>query len=66
MTDPNELIFTPIHDDQPAYVHRPSKKMLKWLKKARPITLEDLQKIMQQSTQPLDSSTISICNKSQS
>ncbi len=61
-----ELVFTPIHDGQPAYIHRPSKKMRTWLKKARPITLEDLQKIMQQSTQPPDPSTISICNKSPS
>lgn len=66
MTDPNKLIFTPIHEDQPLYVHRPSKKMRKWLKKTRPITLEDLQKIMQQSTQPPDPSTISISNISPS
>ena len=63
LQQPEELVFTPIRDGKAPVVHRPSKEMRQWLKTARPITLEDLQRIMASSPLPPDASTISICNK---
>lgn len=57
-----ELTFMPIHEGQLPVVRRVSKKMLKWLANAQPVSLEDLQKIMA-STPPPDSSTIGTCDK---
>lgn len=65
MTNPDqeiELTFTPIHEGQPPFVHRPSASLLKWLQKARPLTLDDLQRVMGTTSLPEDASTISICN----
>jgi hypothetical protein len=67
MTNPKksvELTFTPIHEGRAPFKHRVSKSVLEKLQKARPITLEDLQRIMQGLPPlPPDASTITICNK---
>jgi len=57
-----QFTFTPIHEGKPPVVHRPSKGLRQWLKTARPISLDDLQKIMESSPLPPDASTISIYN----
>ena len=59
---PNELVFTPIHDGQPQVSRPLSKKMKDWLKTTKPVSLDDLQRIMASSPLPTDPSTISICN----
>jgi hypothetical protein len=59
---PDELVFTPLHEGKPA-IRRPlSENVKNWLKRAKPVTLDDLQRIMASSTLPPDSSTISVVN----
>ena len=45
------------HGDNPL-----SEEVANWLKRAKPMTLDDLQRIMASSPLPPDPSTISICN----
>ena len=70
MTNPDEnveLTFTPIHDGRAPFKHRVSKNVLDKLQKARPMTLEDLQRIMEGLPPlPPDPSTMTICNESPS
>ena len=60
---PNELVFTPIHDGRPPVTRPLSKKVKDWLKTTKPVSLDDLQRIMASSPLPTDPSTISICDK---
>jgi hypothetical protein len=60
---PDELVVAPLQEDQPA-IRRPlSEDVKNWLKRAKPLTLDDLQRIMASSTLPPDSTTISIVNQ---
>jgi hypothetical protein len=59
---PTELVFTPLQEGRPT-IRRPlSEDVKNWLKRAKPVTLDDLQRIMASSPLPPDPSTISICN----
>jgi hypothetical protein len=56
-----ELVFTPIEEGRPAIRRPMSNDLKKWLKTAKPVTLDQLQKIMDSS--PSDASTISPANQ---
>jgi putative SOS response-associated peptidase YedK len=61
--EPNELVFTPIHEGQPPVTRPLSKRLKEWLRTTKPVSLDDLQRIMASSPLPTDPSTISICDK---
>jgi hypothetical protein len=59
---PDELVFTPPEEGMPS-IRRPlSEEVKKWLRRAKPATLDDPQRISAASALPPDPSTISICN----
>jgi hypothetical protein len=60
--EPDDLVFTPLEEGQPAMRRPVSEEVKNWLKTTRPVTLDDLQGIMATSPLPRDPSTISLLN----